>query len=48
MVMGVGSVGQLKKWVYRIDCGDYYFELRCGGKQSLQVDQKPQSYLARR
>jgi hypothetical protein len=40
VVMGVGSVGQLKKWVYRIDCGDHYFELQGGGKQTLKVDQK--------
>lgn len=40
VVMGVGSVGQIKKWVYRVDCGDHYFELQGGGKQSLQVDQK--------
>jgi len=40
VVMGVGSVGQIKKWVYRVDCSDHYFELQGGGKQSLQVDQK--------
>jgi len=39
VVMGVGSVGQIKKWVYRVNCGDHYFDLQGGGKQSLQVDQ---------
>jgi cold shock CspA family protein len=40
VVMGVGSVGQQKKWVYRVDCGDHFVELQGGGKQSLQMDQK--------
>ena len=36
-VGSAGSVGSLKRWIYRVDCGDLYYDLQGGGKPSLTV-----------
>jgi hypothetical protein len=38
-VGSAGSVGSLKRWIYRVDCGDLYYDLQGGGKPSLTVGQ---------
>ena len=38
-VGSAGIVGSLKRWVYRVDCGDLYYDLQGGGKSSLTVGQ---------
>lgn len=38
-VGSAGSVGTLKKWIYRVDCGDLYYDLQGGRKPSLTVGQ---------
>ena len=38
-VGSAGVVGSLKRWVYRVDCGDLYYDLQGGGKPSLTVGQ---------
>ena len=39
-VGSAGVVGTLKRWVYRVDCGEQYYELQGKGKQSLTIGQK--------
>jgi hypothetical protein len=34
------SVGSLKRWIYRVDYGNLYYDLRGGRKPSLTVGQK--------
>ena len=36
-VGSAGSVGSLKRWVYRVDCGVLYYDLQGGRKPSLTV-----------
>ena len=38
-VGSAGSVGSLKRWIYRVDCGDLYYDLQGGRKPSLTVGQ---------
>jgi hypothetical protein len=38
-VGSAGVVGSLKRWVYRVDCGDLYYDLQGGGKPSLTIGQ---------
>ena len=38
-VGSAGSVGSLKRWIYRVDCGDLYYDLQGGGKPSLTLGQ---------
>jgi hypothetical protein len=38
-VGSAGIVGTVNKWVYRVDCGDLYYELRGKGKPSLTIGQ---------
>jgi hypothetical protein len=38
-VGSAGSVGTLNRWIYRVDCGDLYYDLRGGRKPSLTVGQ---------
>ena len=38
-VGSAGSVGVLKRWIYRVDCGDLYYDLQGGGKPSLTLGQ---------
>lgn len=38
-VGSAGSVGSLKEWIYRVDCGDLYYDLQGGRKPSLTVGQ---------
>ena len=35
-----GIVGTVKKWVYRVDCGDHYYDLQGKRKQSLSIGQE--------
>ncbi len=35
-----GIVGSVKKWVYRVDCGDHYYDLQGQRKQSLNISQE--------
>jgi hypothetical protein len=39
-VGSAGSVGTLKRWIYRVDCGDLYYDLQGRGKPSLTVGEK--------
>jgi hypothetical protein len=39
-VGSAGSVGTLKRWVYRVDCGDLYYDLQGGRKPALTVGDK--------
>jgi hypothetical protein len=38
-VGSAGSVGSLERWIYRVDCGDLYYDLQGGRKPSLIVGQ---------
>jgi hypothetical protein len=38
-VGSAGVVGSLKRWVYRVDCGDLYYDLQGKGKPSLSIGQ---------
>ncbi len=38
-VGSAGSVGSLKRWIYRVDCGDLYYDLQGKGKPSLSIGQ---------
>ena len=38
-VGSAGIVGTVNRWVYRVDCGDLYYELRGKGKPSLTIGQ---------
>jgi hypothetical protein len=38
-VGSAGSVGSLKRWIYRVDCGALYYDLQGGGKPSLSLGQ---------
>ncbi|HWX54993.1 MAG TPA: hypothetical protein VN176_10435 [Verrucomicrobiae bacterium] len=38
-VGSAGIVGTVKRWVYQVDCGDLYYDLRGKGKPSLTVGQ---------
>jgi hypothetical protein len=51
-VGSAGVVGSLKRWVYRVDSGDLYYDLQGNGKSSLSIGQdvdfrieKGQAYL---
>ena len=35
-----GFVGTTQRWVYRIDCGDVYYDLRGKGKSSMDLGQE--------
>ena len=38
-VGSAGVVGSLERWIYRVDCGDLYYDLQGGRKPSLTVGQ---------
>jgi len=38
-VGSAGVTGTLNRWVYRVDCGDMYYDLRGKGKPSLTIGQ---------
>jgi hypothetical protein len=38
-VGSAGVVGTINRWVYRVDCGDLYYDLRGKGKPSLTIGQ---------
>jgi hypothetical protein len=38
-VGSAGVVGTLNKWIYRVDCGDLYYDLQGRGKPSLTLGQ---------
>jgi hypothetical protein len=38
-VGGADSVGSLKRWIYRVECGDIYYDLQGGRNPSLTVGQ---------
>jgi hypothetical protein len=38
-VGSAGIVGTINRWIYRVDCGDLYYELQGKGKPSLTIGQ---------
>jgi hypothetical protein len=38
-VGSAGVVGTVRTWIYRVDCGDLYYDLQGSGKPSLAVGQ---------
>ena len=38
-VGSAGIVGTINRWIYRVDCGDLYYDLQGKGKPSLTIGQ---------
>jgi len=38
-VGSAGIVGTVNRWIYRVDCGELYYDLQGGGKPSLTIGQ---------